>query len=423
MSLNLYRTLKKAGIEILAADPVTELFEGRLFYNSTTNALRIYESAAWVDVVAASAPSLATDNVFIGNAGTATEVNTAAVGDIAATVASGLKIKSKDSGNAIINGGFDVWQRTVAATPITTIPAYLSCDLWRFYHNNLFSGNPNVIRSTITGTGGIGPKSYYACELAGVANFSTCEINMIHRIESLNATQVHSLGSDRSVSFWFYSNGPDTVTFNFSRANATNGFAGVTAIHSETISGLPLNQWVFVEFKNIANGGNFENFGLQLEFIFKNWVTGSTKRVHITDVMFAQGSGNRFTRATGSIEGEVTAVRRYFQSIFYERQAGTGFCFGSGFMKSSSTAQLLIEFPVLMRTPPTLTTMTASLFSWRLASGTNSANWTAISPLTLNNGSVILDTTGAASTNAQGYATMGVRQSVSAQMFLSSELL
>lgn len=48
--MKLYSRLEVSGFETLVADPVTNLFTGRIFYNTTTSILRIYNGTSWVDL-------------------------------------------------------------------------------------------------------------------------------------------------------------------------------------------------------------------------------------------------------------------------------------------------------------------------------------------------------------------------------------
>lgn len=46
----IYNSLDVAGLEQLAADPVADLFEGRVYYNTVESIAKIYDGSAWNDV-------------------------------------------------------------------------------------------------------------------------------------------------------------------------------------------------------------------------------------------------------------------------------------------------------------------------------------------------------------------------------------
>lgn len=48
MSLTAYNRINLMGVEVLASDPVSNLFTGRVYYNSATDELRTYNGTIWV---------------------------------------------------------------------------------------------------------------------------------------------------------------------------------------------------------------------------------------------------------------------------------------------------------------------------------------------------------------------------------------
>jgi len=64
--MKFYTSLGVAGYEALAADPLVNLFTGRVYYNTGTNTVRIYNGAVWVDAALASAGS-SFFTKFVGN--------------------------------------------------------------------------------------------------------------------------------------------------------------------------------------------------------------------------------------------------------------------------------------------------------------------------------------------------------------------
>lgn len=60
--MKVYGQLEVAGLENLASDPVTSLFKGRIYYNTSTALYRYYDGSVWKSLLAAGAsnPSLMT---------------------------------------------------------------------------------------------------------------------------------------------------------------------------------------------------------------------------------------------------------------------------------------------------------------------------------------------------------------------------
>ena len=90
----------------------------------------------------------------------------------------------------------------------------------------------------------------------------------------------------------------------------------------------------------------------------------------------ANSTATAFQTATGTIQGELAACQRYY----YQTVADNAYTqFGNGMAKSSTSAQIMIPFPVTMRTLPTL----ASYSSLNLFDG---ATISGLSSVTLNYG-------------------------------------
>ena len=57
MGKKIYNSLDVAGLEQLASDPVGNLFEGRIYYNTSEKTAKIYDGSAWNDVGSGSGGS------------------------------------------------------------------------------------------------------------------------------------------------------------------------------------------------------------------------------------------------------------------------------------------------------------------------------------------------------------------------------
>jgi hypothetical protein len=76
-----------------------------------------------------------------------------------------------------------------------------------------------------------------------------------------------------------------------------------------------------------------------------------------------------FQTATGTIQGELAACQRY-----YWRETGQGY-YGAGYCNSTTIADSIVPFPVIMRTQPTLSSNSgASYFAFTWSGGNNSVS-------------------------------------------------
>ena len=237
--------------------------------------------------------------------------------------------------NALINGGFDIWQR---GTSGFTGNAY-NADRWYLTQSG---GTATVSReSTIVPTGAV-----YSLKIAQTVANGTAYIQQV--IETLNAIQfagktiVVSLDAAATASTNFaigveYSTGTDTaVTGSFTNITATSG--GTATITSTT----------FVNFSGVfAIPSNAKTIK-----VFVSAAISSGQSAYLGKIQFELGSvATPFSRAGGTLAGELAACQRYYVN-FNANADATDPRIGIGFASSSTSAAFLIYLPVEMRTKP-----------------------------------------------------------------------
>ena len=208
--------------------------------------------------------------------------------------------------NLIINGGFDVWQRSESATG--TYFTYTTADRWRHYNGAL----------SLT-------SAKYDCSSEDVPTMNAMKLTvssgnwgLMHRIESVKA---------------------DTFTLSFYIKGSTTGALKVTD-NNTSIS--VTTGWVKHSFI-ITNGtsGQFDTF------IINNTSQTFNGDVYITGVQLELGSvATDFEHR--SYGEELALCQRYF----YQHIKGAGFI-SLAHMYGARESYGYIDFPVTMRVPPT----------------------------------------------------------------------
>ena len=228
--------------------------------------------------------------------------------------------------NAIINGGMDIWQRGTSFTVGNTV--YLM-DRWY----NTGDTNLTVTRDTDVPTD---PYFQYSAKLVGTGTQSITQ-----KIESANSQFM----AGKVVTISLYAkktSGTGALNINIYYPSAKDNFASLTQIGSALqLSSNPGSSWTRYSVtvtmpSNIVNG---------LVVLIDNV---NTHTIFITGVQVELGaSATPFSRAGGTIQGELAACQRYYE-------IGSSGAVPS-YAAASTDWGLWTVFEANKRTPPTMT--------------------------------------------------------------------
>ena len=267
------------------------------------------------------------------------------------STSTGLRYQASMAGgkNAIINGGFDNWQRGTSFGSLTDGAFY--ADRWAVDFNGT-GATRTVSRQEIAGAWATSSRyfSRYAQSVAGTGG----TYNWFHtRIEgvatyagqtvtvSFMAKADASRSVDVAISQVFGSGGSAQVNYNFGTAALTTSWQRFTYnVALTSISG-----------KTIGTNDN-------LELDFKLPVN-TAMTIDVGDVQLEVGSvATQFTRAGGTIQEELSACMRYFQKTYSQATAPAAITSIGSINGTNSGTTLIIglgRLPVVMRTAPTIT--------------------------------------------------------------------
>jgi hypothetical protein len=262
------------------------------------------------------------------------------------------------SGNAIINGAFEIWQRgTSFAVPSSNNTSY-TADRWSAFRAATGS---TVSRQVTNDTTNL-PNIQYGIRLQrDSGNSATNGITLVQHFET--ASSIPFAGKVVTVSFYArkganYSNATSIIDVNLATGTGVdqNIWAGLTGrANPINVSKTVTSTWTRFDVTGTVATTATQ---IVLNFSIPSFVgTASTNDwVEITGVQLEAGStANVFRRNANSLQGELAACQRYF---FVLTPPTSGYTkIASGFVFSSTIVQACgpISHPVTMRAAPTVT--------------------------------------------------------------------
>jgi len=255
--------------------------------------------------------------------------------------------------NHLINGGMDIWQRGTSFSTTSGGNVFYSADRWTCY-----SGNTG----TITRDTSLVPDGFES-SLRFTSTINNSGIDFYQLIETKNVIPLRG----------------KTVTLSAYVAG-TNGkvASGMTAYYSNTTDDMIyLTSGVLLQ--NVAVSAPLSSTSFQrISTTFVVPVTAKTIRIGLisnvlnntefiswTGVKLEVGSvATPFSRAGGTISTELAACQRYFYTLPYNYNAERGNPYTDFLIMNTadqtSWARGVVQFPVTMRTSPTLQAPTAA---------------------------------------------------------------
>jgi hypothetical protein len=280
------------------------------------------------------------------------------VADSSATT--GLRWQSSSSAgkNAVINGGMDVWQRgtsVVGANNSTTFTA----DRWNAYRASAGSTFTRQVTGDTTNL----PNIQYCLRVArDSGNAGTGNIITAQSVETINA--IPFAGQTVTVSWYArkgadYSAASNNLNYEFITGTGTDQTILGTYTGAVTTTGTKTLTTTWQRFSyTVTLAATATEFGLDFYFT-PTGTAGAADFFEITGVQVELGSvATTFSRAGGTIQGELAACQRYF----YQFANGNDLFVGLGVNLNSTTAFTPVYFPVSMRIAPTLSASSGTNF-------------------------------------------------------------
>jgi len=245
--------------------------------------------------------------------------------------------------NFLINGGFDIWQRSTSAS--TSTGTYPAADRYWAYTN---SGSATMARESTVIPAGARYSAKITATGAGTQVFfaQAIETAMCAPFIGKTVTVSGQLAASTSTAH--------TLLVQYSTTVDDSHFGSWTSITAATTSGsLTPTSTTFVSFANtyaIPSTAKTVRVGLQPTGTVANGVA-----LYYGNLQLELGStATTFSRAGGTIQGELAACQRYFYSVNY--LVGTKSAYNviaNGRAVGTTSALVTVTLPVSMRVAPT----------------------------------------------------------------------
>ena len=231
---------------------------------------------------------------------------------------SGVSVNENIAGkNFIINGGMDIWQRGTSFTSLSSAGSLTyGADRWGAFRG---AGATGINVSQVTSPGITGFQYAQRVQRAS-GNTATNPLYITQTIETRNSIPL--AGQSVSVSFWAragsnFSSASNNLTCygqwgTGTDENLYNGFAGLTTCLTGNSS--LTTSWQRFTYTGVISSSSTE-VGLEIGYI-PTGTAGANDYFDITGVQLEIApQATPFSRAGGSIGGELALCQRYYQRI------------------------------------------------------------------------------------------------------------
>ena len=271
--------------------------------------------------------------------------------------------------NAVINGGFDIWQRGTSFSSLAT--GSYSADRWCAE-----TGGTTTISQQTTG---VPAGSLYVLRASSGA--ASSYVNMWQGLEAAEAAKLQGQTVTFSVklrkSSTFVTSSLQIAIYKNATANLNpvNGAGGVS-INSTTVSNATLptgtgssNWYTATVTAVIPNDGTANGIMVRIN---QTATDASGSYWEMGQAQLELGSvATPFSRAGGTLSGELAACQRYYYRTTLS--ASSAAIIGFGTAQSTTTALIGVRLPVTMRTYPSSTVESSGLWIYDGATTINTS--------------------------------------------------
>ena len=299
---------------------------------------------------------------------------------------SGVSVNENIAGkNFIINGGMDIWQRATSAT--YSIAGYLTADRWYVY-----TGGPIITPSQVTVASGLPNGFQYAMrQQRASGQTSTGTLYLTQSLETKNSLPL--AGQTVTFSFWARC-GSGFTSPNQTISTQIIGGTGTdqNVINGYTNVSYPVNATVYLtqSWQRFSYTGTYASSINEAAINFSWGGVGTAGAADYFDITGVQleiaPQATPFSRAGGSIGAELALCQRYFYRL------GTNSAYETYLLGAPNGNQIVmpIQFPVTMRTAPSVTTSAGSTFACYASTPTGTPS--VYSHLSANSCTILINT-------------------------------
>lgn len=276
--------------------------------------------------------------------------------------------------NAVINGGMDIWQRGTSIAITASSNGYVA-DRW-FAGTNVNQAI-TISRQATNDSTNLPNIQYCARYQRNSGQTGTSALNFVQSLESVNS--IPFAGKAVTVSFYAraganFSGVSSQLVGNLIAGTGTDQNRGIAAYTGETVPA-SLGFTLTTTWQRFTMTGTVAATATELALYFywtPTGTAGAADYFEITGVQLELGSSaTPFSRAGGTIQGELAACQRYYQKSYNIDVAPATVAANGPLAPITGTTTVLngwqyhsTVLPVAMRTSPTVT-----IISWNGATG------------------------------------------------------
>lgn len=321
--------------------------------------------------------------------------------------------------NLVINGGMDVWQRGTSFAYSNSTYVY-SAD--RFEHvRNAYTLGATASRQAAQLEG----FRYCLRVQRDSGTSSTQPIFIDHSMETVESLRV--IGKTVTLSFYARKGANYSASSNILTGRIITGTGTDQALKNYTNAAIPISvdcvlsdSWQRFSVTGVVTAGVNE---IGLNFVSTPTGTaGASDYFEITGIQLEIGSvATPFSRAVGTIQGEISACQRYYQRFTTGESNTTLYSpFGSGFVAGSSTLYSYVPFKGTMRVAPSFSSSAASTFGTSTPAGGTQATGISMDHVNNTGARIVLLVSGGLTSGWAGI--MNAYNTTSAYLEFSAEL-
>lgn len=221
--------------------------------------------------------------------------------------------------NLLINGGFDLFQRSVGPENINNSNGgYNTADRWAVQ----FTAGPTSRESRRdSGILPPGSTSQASLRLNALNNTTGGNVRVFQRIPAIDSLTL----AEKTISFsvWIRNEATKNIVFTLSHANSgSDNYATAVEFFTDNVTLTPSTDWVEYKFENISVPAAARQ-GIQLLITFQNldntvWGDGVTNYdMYVADVMLVEGPrAVPFSRRGGSFAEEYRLCQTFYEKSY-----------------------------------------------------------------------------------------------------------
>ena len=259
--------------------------------------------------------------------------------------------------NPVLNSAMQVWQRGTSSTAIATSGTFFLADRWQVVRGGFAAGG-SISRQATNDTTNLPNIQYCARVQRDSGNTSTATFIFGQNMETVNAIPF----AGKTVTLSYYARaganysaassalGTYLVTGTGTDQNGiTGGYTGSSSVINGTAATLTTTWQRFTFSATLASTAT----EISIQLISSPVGTaGANDYFEITGVQLELGStATPFDTYATTIQGELAACQRYYYRL--TNPTSSYYRFSTGQAISTTTAQIVTQFPVTLRTAPT----------------------------------------------------------------------